>query len=458
MPSMRRDSVSPDRPENPNTANPGPEQSAPAVAQPAARTRGLSRRGALALLGGGAAGAALGAGAALALSAPGRASNGGGHGLSYPFYGPHQAGIITPAQDQMHFAAFDVTARTTRAELIELLQDWSYAASRLTQGLEISVAGAFGGGEYMPPDDTGEAVGIAPAGLTITFGFGSGLFETADGEDRFGLAAKRPSDFAELPKMTNDFMDPARSFGDLCVQACANDPQVAVHAIRNLTRIAFGRAQLRWSQLGFGRSSSTSVSQETPRNLFGQKDGTANLHAEEPALLDEHVWIGAGAGQRWAAGGSYLVARRISMTIEVWDSLQLGEQERVTGRDKHEGAPLSGGTEFTEPDFTATGDDGEPLIDERSHVARVHPDHNDGIRMLRRSYNFVDGNDAQGRLDAGLFFIAFVNSPERFSRVHRSMSRDDMFVEYLKTTGTGVYLVPPGIDDGQYVGQQLFEG
>jgi deferrochelatase/peroxidase EfeB len=57
-----------------------------------------------------------------------------------------------------------------------------------------------------------------------------------------------------------------------------------------------------------------------------------------------------------------------------------------------------------------------------------------------------------------LFFIAFVNSPERFSRVHRSMSRDDMFVEYLKTTGTGVYLVPPGIDDGQYVGQQLFEG
>lgn len=408
------------------------------------------------MLGGGAAGAALGAGAAIGATASGAPANGTGHALAYPFHGPHQAGITTPAQDQMHFAAFDVTATTTRAELIELLQDWTYAASRLTQGLEISVTGAFEGGEYLPPDDTGEAVGISPAGLTLTFGFGPTLFETAEGEDRFGIAARRPADFAELPKMTNDFMDPARSFGDLCVQACANDPQVAVHAIRNLTRIAFGRAQLRWSQLGFGRSSSTSVSQETPRNLFGQKDGTANLHAEEPELLDEHVWIGGGADRPWASGGSYLVARRISMTIEVWDSLQLGEQERVTGRDKREGAPLSGGTEFTEPDFAATGEDGALLIDERSHVARVHPDHNDGIRMLRRSYNFVDGNDAQGRLDAGLFFIAFVNSPDRFSRVHRSMSRDDMFVEYLKTTGTGVYLVPPGIADGHYIGQPLF--
>lgn len=408
------------------------------------------------MLGGGAAGAALGAGAAIGATASGAPANGTGHALAYPFHGPHQAGITTPAQDQMHFAAFDVTATTTRAELIELLQDWTYAASRLTQGLEISVTGAFEGGEYLPPDDTGEAVGISPAGLTLTFGFGPTLFETAEGEDRFGIAARRPADFAELPKMTNDFMDPARSFGDLCVQACANDPQVAVHAIRNLTRIAFGRAQLRWSQLGFGRSSSTSVSQETPRNLFGQKDGTANLHAEEPELLDEHVWIGGGADRPWASGGSYLVARRISMTIEVWDSLQLGEQERVTGRDKREGAPLSGGTEFTEPDFAAPGEDGALLIDERSHVARVHPDHNDGIRMLRRSYNFVDGNDAQGRLDAGLFFIAFVNSPDRFSRVHRSMSRDDMFVEYLKTTGTGVYLVPPGIADGHYIGQPLF--
>lgn len=420
---------------------------------------GLSRRGALALLGG-IVGTGVGAAATGAALTFGGSSDRrhGSTGLVHDFYGtPHQAGITTEVQDQLHFASFDVRDVTTRDELIELLSDWTYAASRMTQGLDVSARGAFDGGEYMPPDDSGEAVGLDASGLTITFGFGRSLFETADGVDRFGIKAKLPAQFTEIPTMTNDFLQPERSGGDLCVQACANDPQVAVHAIRNLTRIAFGRAPLRWSQLGFGRSSSTTANQETPRNLFGQKDGTANPHADETDTLDEHVWIGSRSGQPWAAGGSYLVARRIAMTVEVWDSLQLGEQERVTGRDKREGAPLSGGTEFTDPDFSATDDQGNLLIDERSHVARVHPDHNDGIRMLRRSYNYVDGNDAQGRLDAGLFFIGFVNEVDRFSRVHQSMARDDMFVEYLKTTSSSVFLVLPGISEGQYIGQQLFD-
>ncbi|MGY1640287.1 Dyp-type peroxidase domain-containing protein [Geodermatophilus sp. SYSU D00703] len=38
----------------------------------------------------------------------------------------------------------------------------------------------------------------------------------------------------ELPAFPGDQLDPARSGGDLCIQACANDPQVAVHAVRNL--------------------------------------------------------------------------------------------------------------------------------------------------------------------------------------------------------------------------------
>lgn len=431
------------------------DQAAPGTKQ--AHTRGLSRRGLLALVGGGAAGAAVGAAGTAAILAASGGSDERSDQLSYPFYGEHQAGIVNPAQDRMHFAAFDLAEGLSRDELIELLQDWSYAASRLTQGLEISVAGAFGGGAYMPPDDTGEATDISPAGLTVTIGFGRSLFVTAAGDDRFDLASKLPSEFEDLPKMMNDFIDRERSGGDLCVQACSNDPQVAVHAIRNLTRIAFGRAQLRWSQLGFGRTSSTSTAQNTPRNLFGQKDGTMNLKAEEPDLLDAHVWVGANQGPLWAVGGSYLVARRINMSIEVWDGVQLGEQERVTGRNKKDGAPLSGGTEFSQPDFSAKGEDGALLVDERSHVARVHPDNNEGIRMLRRGYNFVDGNDAQGRLNAGLFFVAFVNAPERFASVHKNMARDDLFVEYLKTTASSVFLVPPGVSDGQYVGQQLFE-
>ena len=427
----------------------------PGVERP---VRGLSRRGMLAWAGTATSLAGLGAGGFFASRAVGprkeRSSDGAGEGLEYPFYGEHQAGIITPAQEQLHFAAFDVGADQSREDLIELLRDWTYAASRLVQGLPVGAGGAFEGNPLAPPTDTGEAADFGPCGLTITFGFGRSLFVNADGNDRFGIADRLPEDFTKLPKMINDFIQPAISEGDICIQACANDPQVAVHAIRNLTRLAFGRAALRWSQLGFGRASSTSKEQLTPRNLFGQKDGTNNLKAEEPEKLNEHVWISEGPA--WAHGGSYLIARKISMTIEVWDGLQLEEQDRLLGRAKGSGAPLSGGDEFTTPDFTKKRPDGKPFIDARSHVARTHPSNNEGIHMLRRAYNFVDGNDQQGRLAAGLFFVAFVKAPARFAKVHRNMSRDDMFVEYLKTRSSGVYLVPPGCAEGGYVGEGLF--
>ena len=242
----------------------------------------VSRRQLLGLFGAGAAGVAVGAaggvGAAAVAATTAASGQGSGSGASaYPYFGEHQAGIVTPAQDRLHFAAFDVSQTLDRAGLIELLTEWTDAAARLTQGLEVAEGGAVGGSDYAPPVDTGEALGLPASGLTITFGFGPGLFTDASGADRFGLAARRPAALEPLPRFQGDALQPERSGGDLCIQACADDPQLAVHAIRNLSRIAFGRASLRWSQLGFGRTSSTSTTQATPRNMFGFKDGTANV-------------------------------------------------------------------------------------------------------------------------------------------------------------------------------------
>ncbi|MFC4786816.1 iron uptake transporter deferrochelatase/peroxidase subunit [Nocardioides sp. MAHUQ-72] len=415
----------------------------------------VSRRG---LVGGGAAAVGV-AGAFVAgrataddsVGTPGRA------GAAYAFRGEHQAGIVTPAQDRLHFAAFDVTTRS-RAQLIALLESWTEAADRMTRGLPAGEIGPVEGAANLPPDDTGEAIGLDPGGLTITFGFGPGLFRDADGKDRFGLADRQPEALRDLPHFPGDNLDPARSGGDLCVQACADDPQVAVHAIRNLARIGFGVVAVRWSQLGFGRTSTTSTAQSTPRNLFGFKDGTANVKAEESDALDEHVWVGAGddAAADWLAGGSYLVARRINMTIEVWDRQPLGDQEAFVGRTKASGAPLSGGEEFSEPDFSMPGSDG-PIIPRDSHVSVVHPDHNDGVRMLRRGYNFVDGTDALGGLNAGLFFLAYVRDPRtHFIPVQTKMAKVDALMEYLKVSGSALFAVPPGARPGEYVGQALF--
>ncbi|GAA1956886.1 iron uptake transporter deferrochelatase/peroxidase subunit [Agromyces allii] len=421
---------------------------------------GVSRRHLLGLFGAGAAGAAVGvaagaAGVGVAMSTGAANASGSGAASAYPFYGEHQAGIVTPAQDRLHFAAFDVSTTIDRDGLIGLLRDWTDAAARLTQGLEVSEGGAVGGSDYAPPADTGEALGLPASGLTITFGFGPGLFADADGVDRFGLAARRPASLEPLPRFQGDALQPERSGGDLCIQACADDPQVAVHAIRNLSRIAFGRASLRWSQLGFGRTSSTSTTQQTPRNLFGFKDGTANIKAEETADVSEQVWVAASDEPAWLAGGSYLVARRIRMIIENWDRVQLGEQEMLVGRSKGSGAPMSGGTEFTEPDFEAEGPTGATLIDTNSHVKLAHPTVNGGMRMLRRGYNFVDGNDELGRLDAGLFFLSFQRSPEQFITVQRSLAADGLN-EYLKHVGSAIFAVPGGIRSGEYVGQALF--
>ena len=405
---------------------------------------GLSRRGLFGLAG--AAGLAIGAaGGVLGTLASTRAAAAADSGATHAFFGAHQAGITTPVQDHLHFAAFDMADDATRDDLIELLQDWSYAASRMTQGLDTSASGAVGGSPDAPPDDTGEALGLPASALTITFGFGPGLF--AREGDPFGIADRRPDELERLPKFLGDDLTPALSDGELCIQACSDDPQVAVHAIRNLTRIAFGRATIRWSQLGFGRTSRTSAQQQTPRNLFGFKDGTANILADDADALGEHVWAGDDAG--WLAGGSFLVARKIAMKIETWDRVRLSEQESIIGRDKGEGAPLSGGAEETEPDFA--GD----AIPATSHVRLAHADQNAGTRILRRGYNYVDGNDELGQLSAGLFFLSYQRSPEQFIGLQRTLSTDAMN-EYIRHIGSGIWAVPAGATEGSYVGASLF--
>ena len=423
----------------------------PAPPADQARPTSLSRRGLLGLaLGGGAAGLAVGVGAGLAGGiAIGRERERSATDAPFAFFGAHQAGITTPVQDHLHFASFDMMPRSDRDDLVTLLQDWSYAASRMTQGLDVSATGAVGGDAQTPPDDTGEAQGLSASGLTITIGFGPTLFENADG-DRFGIADRRPAGLERLPAFLGDDLNPETSDGDLCIQACADDPQVAVHAIRNLSRIAFGRARLRWSQLGFGRTSRTTTDQATPRNLFGFKDGTANILSDDAAALDEHVWVAASDEPQWLRGGSYLVARRIAMIVETWDRVRLAEQDRIIGRDKGEGAPLSGGHEFTDPDFT------KAAIDENSHVRLAHPSQNAGVRILRRGYNYVDGNSSLGRLDAGLFFLSYQRDPGQFIALQRSLSTD-LMNEYIRHVGSGVWAVPSGARDGSYVGAELFD-
>ncbi|MFF5709584.1 iron uptake transporter deferrochelatase/peroxidase subunit [Streptomyces sp. 62] len=390
------------------------------------------------VIGWGGAGLALGAaaaGGAVALTRDGDhtapvADTGG----AVPFHGAHQAGIATAVQDRLHFASFDVKT-ADRDELIQLLKEWTRAAERMTAGAEVG-DGAYGGLPEAPPDDTGEALGLKPSRLTLTIGFGPSLFD-----GRFGLKDKRPGALVDLPKFPGDNLDPARSGGDICVQACADDPQVAVHAIRNLARIGFGKVAVRWSQLGFGKTSSTTPDAQTPRNLFGFKDGTRNIAGTETERLAKHVWVSgkdAEGASAWMDGGSYLVARRIRMNVETWDRTPLSEQEDIFGRDKKEGAPVGKAKEHDEPFLKAMKPD--------SHVRLAHPDSNNGATILRRGYSFTDGTDGLGRLDAGLFFLAYMKDVRTgFIPVQTQLAKHDALNEYTQHVGSALFAVPPGV-------------
>ncbi len=416
----------------------------------------FSRRRALTLAGG-AAGVAGAAALGTTLVRDGGAAAAAEHVVA--FTGAQQAGIVTPAQDRLHFVAFDVITKD-RERLVKLLRDWTTAAARMTAGQDAGPVGAVAGIPEAPPDDTGEALGLSAAGLTLTIGFGPTLFRDAAGKDRFSLAAKLPAALAPLPRFTGDTLDEAISGGDIGIQACADDPQVAVHAIRNLARIGMGAVSVRWSQLGFGRTSSTARDQATARNLFGFKDGTRNLKAEETDLLRDHVWVQPGDGPDWMAGGSYLVTRKIRMIIETWDRSSLTEQETIVGRQKGSGAPFGRTDEFDDVNLEAVDAQGQPVLAPTSHVRLAHPTTNKGARMLRRGYNFVDGSDGLGRLNAGLFFIAYQRDPRTaFIPVQRSLAASDEMNEYTRHVSSALFACPPGVggpDD--YWGRSLFGG
>ncbi len=404
------------------------------------------------LLGGVAGLGILGAsGAGLTSCAAHAADTAGSAEQAVAFYGSHQAGITTDVQDRLAFAAFDVTA-TRREDLVEMLKTWTAAAEAMSRG--VMVPGDSHAGE-VPPADTGEAVGLSPARLTVTVGFGPALFD-----GRFGLASRRPAAFAELPPLPGETLDAARCGGDIAVQACADDPQVAFHAVRNLARLGRGAVVTRWTQLGFGRTSVTGTGQQTPRNLMGFKDGTRNIRSDDSATLAKSVWVGAGSGQEWLRGGSYLVARRIRMFVETWDRDVLSNQEAVFGRAKYTGSPLTGKAEFDPPDFTARTADGELTIPDNAHIRLAAFEANDGLRILRRGYSFTDGIDARtGTLDAGLFFISFQKDPAQFVTLQRKLGQHDALNEYIRHVGSALFACPRGVADAsEYWGRSLFEG
>ncbi|MFB9554211.1 iron uptake transporter deferrochelatase/peroxidase subunit [Streptomyces roseoviridis] len=410
----------------------------------------MSRRRVLGTVGAaGAAGLMIGAAGGAGISASvsdGGSASGGAVPLTavgateVMFHGKHQAGITTPLQARGHLVAFDLVPGAGRKEAAALLRRWSATAGALMAGKPST-------------DDTGIALDAGPSSLTVTFGFGRTFF------DRTGLAARRPVQLDPLPAFSSDALDPKRSEGDLWVQIGADDALVAFHALRALQKDAAGAARVRWQMNGFNRSAGATARPMTARNLMGQVDGTGNPKPSDPDF-DRRIFVpqGATGAQDWMAGGSYAVVRRIRMLLDDWEKLPLEKQEKVIGRRKADGAPLTGGTETTELDLDRIGPDGKTVIPDNAHSRISAPEQNGGAAMLRRPFSFHDGIGPDGTPDAGLLFVCWQADPLRgFVPVQRKLDRGDALSPFIRHEASGLFAVPGGAAQGEYVGQRLLE-
>ncbi|MGO9027739.1 MAG: Dyp-type peroxidase [Acidimicrobiales bacterium] len=372
-----------------------------------------------------------------------------------PFYGAHQGGVTTSPQSHTYFASLDVTT-DQRGELAELLRSWTAIIANLTSGRPATPM--TGDPDRVEPD-SGEALELGPARLTVNIGFGPGLFGV-DGPDRFGLAARWPVQLVALPVFPGDALSGLNTGGDLTVHACADDPQVAFHAVRQLVRAGAGVTSVRWSQAGFNE---TLASRGTPRNLMGFKDGTSNPASE--AELATFIWTGPEA-PAWMAGGTYLVMRRIRVSLEQWDTVSLRSQERVIGRHKASGAPLGKPGELDALDLDAKDAAGRPVIPLDAHVRLASPEENWGVTMLRRSYAYSNGVVEQGDpgrqaplFDAGVLFASYQRDPRlAFIPIFRALAESDALSRFTTHTGSAIAAVPPAPPHwGCWLGQPLFD-
>ncbi|MFF1833672.1 iron uptake transporter deferrochelatase/peroxidase subunit [Streptomyces sp. NPDC058231] len=368
------------------------------------------------------------------------------------FHGKHQPGITTPLQARGHLIAFDLAPGSGRAEAAALMRRWSTVAKRLMAGEPADTGAADG-----PGHDTGIALDAGPSALTVTFGFGYTFFE------RTGLVDRRPPGLDPLPPFSADRLDAGRSDGDLWVQIGADDALVAFHALRAVQKEAAATARVRWQMNGFNRTPGATAEPLTARNLMGQVDGTGNPKPSE-SDFDRRIFVPARPGpgddaqHAWLAGGSYAVVRRIRMLLDDWEKLPVAHQERVIGRRKADGAPLSGGSETTAMDLDKAGPDGKLLIPANAHARISSPERNSGAAMLRRPFSYHDGIAADGTPDAGLLFICWQADPLKgFVPVQRKLDRGDALSPFVRHEASGLFAVPGGAADGEYVGQRLLE-
>ncbi|QKJ87544.1 Deferrochelatase/peroxidase [Paramixta manurensis] len=368
-----------------------------------------------------------------------------------PFYGEHQAGIVTPQQASMMLVSFDVLA-SDKADLVRLFKLLTDRIAFLTHGGKAPLVT----NPQLPPLDSGIlGAEIYPDNLTITVSLGASLFD-----DRYGLQKLKPVRLQTMTRFPNDSLDAELCHGDLLLQICANTNDTVIHALRDIIKHSPDLLGVRWRREGFiSDHAARSRGKETPINLLGFKDGTANPNTQDSALMKNILWVSDQQGEpAWAVGGSYQAVRIIQFHVEFWDRTPLGEQQSIFGRVKHSGAPLGMQHEHDVPDYRSDPDGNVISLDAHIRLANPRTPETQSSLMLRRGYSYSLGVSHAGQLEMGLLFVCYQHDLEKGFLTVQKRLNGEALEEYIKPIGGGYFFVLPGVvDDKHYLAQGLLE-
>jgi len=368
-----------------------------------------------------------------------------------PFYGAHQAGIVTPQQASMMLVAFDVLA-SDKADLERLFRLLTERFAFLTQGGPAPVVT----NPQLPPMDSGIlGADIAPDNLTMTLSVGASLFD-----ERFGLSAHKPAQLQTMTRFPNDSLDAEQCHGDLLLQICANTQDTVIHALRDIIKRTPDLLAVRWRRDGFiADHAARSNGKETPINLLGFKDGTANPDTHNPALMNQLLWVTDEQQEpAWTHGGSYQAVRIIRFHVEMWDRTPLGEQQIIFGREKLSGAPLGMKNEHDVPDYSKDPDGDLIALDAHIRLANPRTPQTDSSLMLRRGYSYSSGITGSGQLDMGLLFVCYQHDLAKGFITVQQRLNGEALEEYIRPIGGGYFFALPGVaDENHYLAQSLLQ-
>jgi deferrochelatase/peroxidase EfeB len=295
--------------------------------------------------------------------------------------------------------------------------------------------------------------------VTITFGLGASLFVSPSGQDRFGLTNWMPRSLRTMPPYPpadDPSFNPAMHAADMILLVQSDHPYVNSAIVRRMPTEIHCQFKLRRIEHGFSRPD--------VREWLGFNDGVANVKTEPD--LDRLVFVSDAVDEpEWCHSGSYLVYRKIREDLLHWQTIPEDVQERVIGRRKDLlGTPLN-----PDPDHPRThlyhpsgSNQGTPLTAHsfKNNPRRPAPDlfgilDNDR-NLLRRGFPYFQGVRADGKLEVGLQFLAFMKDlRSQFEwRVeswqlnpdfpYLGTGIDAMFAnKILQAEGGGFYFCPP---------------